>query len=227
MSTPPWYNELDNVREAILELGASCAESYSKWSRGGCGCRRAGCSRCFPAASCRSEGDFLSDVVRLNLSYVSQLARLGSAYSSLATRALDRLYSCYEPAPFDAAPAGSSPCEIRLAGSGDGTLNSALTVANPSSTASKLSFDGLNDGSIVLKLTQIGDATKTFERPLQLRLRGQTPPGEIEIDACNKVRFGVSLDASGLPKDKQYRGSFRAWFGGSAQVIHVLVDVLP
>jgi hypothetical protein len=230
MSGGKWSEQLDEVREAFLDFAASSAESYAKWTHAGCGdCRRPGCGDCFPATSCRSEGDFLSDVVRLNLNYVSQLARMGSAYSFLATRVLDRFYdryaprAAYEPGASSCEP--TAPCEVRLVGRAH--LSTCLTVTNSLSTSGKFSIEGLKQGELKVKLTQIGAPTHTTEATLQFHLDGKPAPEVVPIDACNRARFVVELNARGLPAEKQYRGTIRATLGNRPSVIQLFVDVLP
>jgi hypothetical protein len=50
------------------------------------------------------DGDFLYDLLRINVQYVNQLARLGSNYSILAARALERFYDAWQPVMGDEEP---------------------------------------------------------------------------------------------------------------------------
>lgn len=218
-----WYEHFDEVREATLDLAASLAESYAKRQHGPCGgCRRAGCTACFPAQSCRDQGDFLGDLVKLNLSYVSQLARMGSTYSYLATRALDRFYSYY--APPEACEPLSATCEVKLVGSGK--LSARLTVTNSLSTSGKFAIEGIEAGKVSVKLSRIGEPSDTVDAVLELQLDGKPAPDVVEIPDCDKARFIVSLDTAGLGPDKQYRGSLRASLAGTTSVVQIFVDVL-
>jgi hypothetical protein len=42
-------------------------------------------------------GDFLYDFVRMNVDYLNQMARLGSSYSVVAGRVLEKLYDRFAP----------------------------------------------------------------------------------------------------------------------------------
>jgi hypothetical protein len=49
------------------------------------------------AAQGEEQGDFLYDFVRMNIDYLNQMARLGSSYSVVAGRALEKLYDRFAP----------------------------------------------------------------------------------------------------------------------------------
>jgi hypothetical protein len=50
-----------------------------------------------PPADGPVAGDFLYDFTRLNVQYFNQLARLGSSYSAIGSRVLEKLYAHYLP----------------------------------------------------------------------------------------------------------------------------------
>ena len=49
------------------------------------------------AAEGPEQGDFLYDFVRMNIDYLNQMARLGSSYSVVAGRVLEKLYDRFAP----------------------------------------------------------------------------------------------------------------------------------
>lgn len=82
----------DESREALLELVASGVEAYYR--------QRTALEKTLPDVLPEDEpskGDFLHDFVSLNVQYLNQLARLGSNYSILGARALERIYSWMQP----------------------------------------------------------------------------------------------------------------------------------
>lgn len=92
MSFAKWCEQ---SRAASLEAATDCVEAIYRLKRND----PTYCSN-------RSRGDFLYDYVDLHVGYLSQLARLGSAYSMYATRFLGAVYSAYStPACAPYAPA--------------------------------------------------------------------------------------------------------------------------
>lgn len=59
------------------------------------------------AAERVEQGDFLYDFVRMNVDYLNQMARLGSSYSVVAGRVLEKLYDRF--APRDASTVDDAP----------------------------------------------------------------------------------------------------------------------
>jgi hypothetical protein len=57
-----------------------------------------------PPITSDDNGDFLRDFVHLNVEYMNRLARLGSNYSIIASRALERIYEFLVPNDEDTAP---------------------------------------------------------------------------------------------------------------------------
>jgi len=83
---------LDQSREAVLKTLADAIENYHE--------RKSTLDRAQPKAArdhAPQEGDFLYDFLRLNVQYLNQFARLGSNYSIIASRALEKLYGYCVP----------------------------------------------------------------------------------------------------------------------------------
>jgi len=72
-------------------------------------------------------GDFLQDFLRLNVQYVNQVARLGSNYSIVAARALERLYDYVAPDLEDETDDGPAVYE----GASGTLVTLRLPVENP------------------------------------------------------------------------------------------------
>ncbi len=80
---------LDDLRTTSIDIVADFAEAAHRAKRPAdevCDSYRCG-------DGSRPRGDFLYDYTRLSLGYLNQLARLGSAYTTLPGRLLERLYA--------------------------------------------------------------------------------------------------------------------------------------
>jgi len=95
------WNELRNTS---LEVIAAYADSYQRLGYQDNYCA----PQCPPPAP---RGDFLYDLVRVQLSHLNELARLGAAYSFIPARILERLYAGSSCAPrYDACPPRYDAC---------------------------------------------------------------------------------------------------------------------
>jgi hypothetical protein len=87
------YAELfEQSRQAVLEALADAIETYHD--------HKSRLERLDPdrvPSRAPHEGDFLYDFLRLNVQYLNQFARLGSSYSIIGSRVLERLYSYCVP----------------------------------------------------------------------------------------------------------------------------------
>jgi hypothetical protein len=110
-------------RTAVLDLIASGVEAYYR--------QRTALEKTLPEPLDESEeekdgGDFLHDFLHLNVQYLNQLARLGSSYSVVGARALERIYEWAQPPDaVDASDEGN-----RLSGSAGEELMFAFHVTN-------------------------------------------------------------------------------------------------
>jgi hypothetical protein len=84
---PSYGKLLEDTRDGMLDAIADAIENHK---RNKSSVEKAS-PRGLPVQS-PQEGDFLYDFLRLNVQYVNQLARLGSSYSIIASRALERMY---------------------------------------------------------------------------------------------------------------------------------------
>jgi hypothetical protein len=92
------------MRNTSLEVVAAYADSYQRLGSGDDRCGQP----CPPSAP---RGDFLYDLVRMQLSHLNELARLGAAYSFIPARILERLYAGGGRAPrYDAYPPRHDSC---------------------------------------------------------------------------------------------------------------------
>ena len=80
----------DQAWDTSVDVAADCVEVFARAKEAASGCE----SDCDPCAP-RGRSDFLYDLVHLNVGYWMQLARLGSAYSIYAQRAVGALYGIY------------------------------------------------------------------------------------------------------------------------------------
>lgn len=222
-----WNGALTEVWESSLDLAASFAEGYAKFHQRGCGgCRHPGCAQCFgaPQPHCRGEGDFLADWIHLNLSHMSQVARLGAAYSGVAARALERFYSCFDPCePGPAAP-GTAPYELRLVG--HGTAYGLLNVRNTFGVDSVFEIEGNSGGYVQVDFYEVG-APATLVRDALYFMIGGTALTQCRLTPNESAKIGVSLGLGRFTPGKQYRATICGLLGGRGRSsFNVLVDVL-
>ena len=221
-----WNGALTEVWESSLDLAASFAEGYAKFQRRGCGgCRHPGCPHCFaaPQTHCRDEGDFLADWIHLNLSHMSQVARLSAAYSGVAARALERFYSHFDPCEPGPAAHGT-PYELRLVG--HGTAYGLLNVRNTFSVDSVFELEGNSGGYVQVEFYEIGAPATIVREPLYFMMAG-TALTQCRLAPNESAKIGVSLDLNRFATGKQYRATVCGLLGGrSRSPFNVLVDVL-
>lgn len=113
---------VEDLRDTSLEIVATMAENFDRGRRARDRCDRDERDR-RDRTHCDREsprGDFLYDYVRLNLRYLNELACLGTAYSAIPARMLERLYARA------VCPPECAPCDddeprgqTRIAGPGD------------------------------------------------------------------------------------------------------------
>jgi hypothetical protein len=221
-----WNGALTEVWESSLDLAASFAESYAKFHQRGCGgCRHPGCRQCFgaPQPHCRDEGDFLADWLHLNLSHLSQVARLSAAYSGVAARALERFYSTV--APCDPGPAAPCiPYELRLVGHGTGY--GLLNVRNTFAIDAVFEVEGNGGGYVQVDFYEVG-APATVVRDALYFMIGGAALTQCRLAPNESAKIGVSLDLSRFTPGKQYRATICGLLGGHGRrPFNVLVDVL-
>jgi len=97
----------DEGRDALLDLVASGVEAYYR--------QRTSLEKTLPEVEPEEEageGDFLHDFVSLNVGYLNQLARIGSNYSILGARALERVYEWMQPPARDNQLSGKAGKEV-------------------------------------------------------------------------------------------------------------------
>jgi hypothetical protein len=87
------YGELfEDSREVLLEALADAIDRYDR----GRSKLVDDAAECSPPEETQ-QGDFLYDFTRLNLQYLNHMARLGSNYSIVAGRVLEKLYDQFVP----------------------------------------------------------------------------------------------------------------------------------
>src|SRR5450432_3260317 len=64
--------------------------------------------------SSEDQGDFAQDFLDLNVQYLNQLARLGSSYSIVASRTLEKLYDYFAPKEPTESPAARAKRDAPL-----------------------------------------------------------------------------------------------------------------
>jgi hypothetical protein len=221
-----WNGALTEVWESSLDLAASFAEGYARLSRRGCnGCRQPGFRHCYATSQplCRGEGDFLADWIHLNLTHVSQVARLSAAYSGVAVRALERFYSCFDPC--DPTPSGYGSGGYELCLVGRGVAYGMLTVRNTLGTDAIFQIDGNAHGVVTTDLKPLGAPSVPWSAQLELTV-DDAPFSILTLKAGEVGNVVVKLDATGYAKGK-YRGTILGLLGsGGRSVIHVVVDLL-
>jgi hypothetical protein len=151
---------LEDCRKAGVSITADFIEGYAELARAKGG-------SCSPPP----RSDFLYDMIHLNLSYLTQVARLGSSYSIFAYRALAALYGTY------GAPPGYTP------------------VPCAPGNSSGLCFEGAEGDTqtrfIWLTNSTAGDLTPKFPKHLELSSVG----AKVSVKPSYQ-RGSVAADAS-------------------------------
>ena len=175
----------DDAWESSLEVSADCAEAYARAREAAFGCE----SDCDPCPPPR-KSDFLYDLIHLNVGYWMQLARLGSAYSIYAHRAIGALYGLY------ATPRAGSECkEMVFTGAPGDTQTRVLRVTNPSDA----------DEEVKIELTEFRGGDEKFGAKLDV-------PKNLKLASQRSSKIGVRIT---IPKQKQgrYRASLEVKLG--------------
>jgi hypothetical protein len=89
---PSYGKLLEDTRDGILEAVADAIENHQRY--------KSSIEKATPVGlpvRGAPQGDFLYDFLRLNVQYMNQIARLGSSYSIIASRALEKMYERFMP----------------------------------------------------------------------------------------------------------------------------------
>jgi hypothetical protein len=229
---------MDAYREATLEFAASWAEGYAAFFNR-CDCGRKGCAICdasgrFDAPEgvkhpkgcgkdsrrhARDGGDFLADVVRINVDYLGQLARLNSSYTVLAARFLDRLY---ENVVYDHYR--DSDSAAHLTGKHGAVAEARLVLCNELDRQATIQIKGLHKNQLTRALKdEDGDDAGHV---LDIRLRREDgEPLEQQLKPGETANIVVS--AAVPPIDPgQYRTTIKITLDGYARRFDVVLDVI-
>ncbi len=241
MSRPSWYKVLENAREASLELAAAVAEGYAQVRREG-DCRRdcdddddddvkaqtSSARRRHRSEGCRDRGDFLSDWMRLNLQYMSEVAMLGSSYASVAARGLSALYakgSRYSG--YDACGAEAHQrCEVELCGAVDDPVAAEFSLRNARCDGAEFEIRDLVDGKIELEFREIGAGSE--HKPVTVYVSEIDGKRYVArpLDTDEKLRLVIRLRLVGFEPGKRYRAHLRGRLAGHSKAIHLIVHTL-
>jgi len=219
-----WFGVFDEVREASLEFAASAAEVYAG-TVGRCDCGQSSCRACrahrAARTDCRTGGDFLADLIRLQVSYLSQLARMSSSYSGLVTRAVGSLYDAVTPsAP---APSTAPKSEVLLVGAPGDRASATFNVRNSLADDEELLVEHWKGDHVELELKRVEDGDT-------LKVRGYvTDEGEgkplhgIELEPGDCVRGVLSVS---LPAHQgRYTGTVRLTIGECTRRLRLRIRV--
>jgi len=217
-----WYGVFDEIREATLEFAASAAEVYAG-TVGRCDCGMPDCRSCASASrsDCRTGGDFLGDWVRLNVSYMSQLARMSSAYAGLATRAFGSLYGAMTPYP---APRTAARSEVLLAGPAGTTASATFNVTNSLGCDERLEVEGKKrGGGVTVKLQPRGEGDAEEATAHLMRERDGEPLDGVELAPGACVRGLIAVE---LPKVAgTYTGGVKLSIGECTRRLRLRIHV--
>jgi hypothetical protein len=212
-------------REALLELVASAVESYHR--------QRGAVEKSVPESFEEDEadqGDFLHDFLHLNVDYLNRLARLGSNYSIVGARALERLYEWAQP------PA----VENHLSGATGKVVSFSFNVRNRTNRPAKLVCEcsRFSDGR---RGVDLKPQIRVFQRTMQrqppkggvgkreqeltgTRKKRSDDEPEYTIPAGATCRVQVDLTiARSLALGVEYQGEIAAKLGAHAHSEHVIV----
>ena len=151
MGKRSWFDLMNTYREATLDFAVAWAEGYASLVNG-CTCGRASCSRCGTKRQRpRDEkqghldgADFLADLVNIHVDYLGNLARLNSAYTSLATRFLNR---AYQNAVCDDSYTDCS-ADVRLVVRKGRSAAAVLLICNPTGADAEVGHDAARLGEL-------------------------------------------------------------------------------
>jgi hypothetical protein len=239
MRSPSWYKVLENAREASLEVAAACAETYATLHPDGdcrprghdSGCdddedepprRRVANGRSRASSHCRDRGDFLSDLARLHINYLNQVAMLGSSYSGVVARGLEALYNrnvdCRPTR--DCKPARH---ELELFGELEGYATGRISVRNERCEPANLDIDGLVDGELQLDFRQVGASSNVVRATVEVLTDIESAFVPCELDRGEKVWLLVRVDLEGFQQDRRYRASLPIRIGECSKSLRLIV----
>ncbi|MDQ2642688.1 MAG: hypothetical protein M3020_02650 [Myxococcota bacterium] len=126
MATKP-RNTLQDSRDSLLEILADTIQNFEQGRPKGNTRRRSS------PPERGEEADFLQDLIQLNVQYLNQVARLGSNYSIVACRALERVYDYFGPSEeeLESEQPESKRDEPTLVGLEDEVRVLRVTLKNP------------------------------------------------------------------------------------------------
>jgi hypothetical protein len=219
-----WYRVMNDWRETTLDFAASAAEGYASWANP-CGCGQQGCARCSYALGphSRGSGDFLADWIRLNVEYMSQVARLGSAYTFWATRVLDRIYSDFGRYD-DRGPLAVA--ELAFEGRMGSGASREATVRNNLGRKASFTVKDNKGGYLELEFTDVLEPSRKLIGAVELLRDGKMLADGIELEPGGTAAIVVSV-MKGLDAGRSYRGCVKTDLGGQAGEIRLFIKVLP
>lgn len=230
MGKRSWFDLMNAYREATLDFAVAWAEGYASLVNG-CTCGRASCSRCGSKRQRAREekqghrdgGDFLADLVHIHVDYLGNLARLNSAYTSLATRFLNR---AYQNAVSDDSYADCS-ADVRLVVRNRVSAPAVLMICNPTGDAADVEISRASkDGHLSAKLTKLDD-NEPLEEKAEFRL--SRPQGrsldDWELAAGDEEKLYLEVQRCQAPVGEYY-ARIKVKLDGSVQHFRVLVDVI-
>jgi hypothetical protein len=223
MRKKSWYDLMDTYREATLEFAASCAEGYATFVNR-CGCGRSGCVRCNRRSGrdCRGSGDFLADLVRVNVNYLGEIARLNSSYTVLASRFLDRVYS---KVVYDQYRDSGEVTHL-TAPSGQ-VAKGRLVICNELSRKIAFRIKGVDAaGDLQRKFTDVEDGNVTHELTLRVG-REDGSPLLVDLEAKATTNFIISLAVPQQLKVGQYHARIKTKLDGEPRHFGLVLDVIP
>lgn len=183
-----------DVRGSLVELVAGTLESLARQRST---LRRAEDDDDLPGHA-PQQGDFLYDFMRLNVQYVNQLARLGSNYSIIAARALERVYDHFQPLAADEGPG-----LIRLEGIEDDRVVVRVPVENHTDEDARYTVS-TTEFKVEDESKGLFDELKpTYQHPKRSRQRSIS--FELEQSERQEVRLGLVLTKH-LVLGAEYRG---------------------
>ncbi len=194
----------EDVRDTTLEVSADCVELFARTKAVASGSEPS----CDPRGR-RGDSDFLYDLVHLNVGYWMQLARLGSAYSVYAHRAMAALYGAY------ATPYGSSepPCELLFEGAPDNTQTRFVLVTNRTE----------QDQELTIGLSKLHSNDEVIEPKVRL-CRGAADAKGTVIGAHETARIGIEMTIPKKPSGS-YRGTVSLTLGGRTATYPVTLRI--
>jgi len=227
MGKRSWFDLMNAYREATLDFAVAWAEGYASFFDS-CTCGRASCFRCGRKRQPRRQddhghrdgGDFLADLVHIHVDYLGNLARLNSAYTSLATRFLNRAYRNV------ACDDSYTDCsaDVRLVVR-DRRASAVLMICNPTARDADVEISRVKDGYLETKLTKVADNGPAGEVRFKLSRPKNESLKDWEIAAGDEEKLVIELE--GFSRDVgEYYARIKVKLDGAVQHFRVLVDVI-